>query len=184
MNIDFKLRIFKNDNDLKFDVNEYEDITDFELVFEKLCWNYDGELELDFTENRIVVLSLCDDFKVIYIDIVNLISFLKSDTENEYDLWACEQGSDFHLIHKLNENTVTINFRKGVGCGFPNKLMDDFSIQLDKNEYIKVWGSAIYGLHTNICKYFEGNEDILAQELKRIGISTKKGADSGKRGQT
>lgn len=168
-----RVDFIKRETPYGFDRDEYEDITEFELLLQEFHAFYEGKILFSFTGEHKVEFSYFEDVVVIYVDILQLIDFLDtkdSKSDEVFDLWACEQGSNFHLLHKFNSEFIAICFEKGTDCGYPNRSIEDFVVNLDAKVYSQAWKTALSILCFRLGEISKNNNsyNAIKSELARI----------------
>ncbi|WP_025119085.1 MULTISPECIES: hypothetical protein [unclassified Serratia (in: enterobacteria)] len=135
-----KLRI----NEKKVELDEFLDeeemeLSPFHFSLIELSQYVNGYIDIVFSEAEKITLDLFSDFSVCFDDIVDCIKSAKLSSKKKETIWFCEQGSDFYLDYEVEGDIMVLSFRKGKGVGMINKNVSDFTVEVNKSEYIHHW---------------------------------------------
>ncbi|MDR2209771.1 MAG: hypothetical protein LBE22_12625 [Azoarcus sp.] len=146
------------------DVDEFldEEMPVFQYCLESLSRFIDGEIILYFSSSKRIVLDIFYDFSVCFEEIVESVVLAKRSTVDAGEsIWFFEQGSDFCMDYRVKNDIVHIAFKKGEDVGFPNSEMEDFSVEVDRSEYIEEWTKVF----ESIAALFEDKLDKKLDEM-------------------
>lgn len=147
----YKLLLSGKQFPVSFSKDEFEDITDFSLLLERLNASFEGEILLSF-ENANLSISFDFEFIVEYEEIYQLIQALKNKIITEYDLYFSEQGAEYHLLHKVENGNILLSIkRKNQDVTFLGKTL--------LNDYVETWENIFTDLCLFIRKEFPEHRD-------------------------
>ncbi|WP_323639789.1 hypothetical protein [Pectobacterium polonicum] len=138
--MDIKLKINEKPIELDEFLDEEEmDLSPFGFCLVELSQYINGSIYIFVDEELNVELDLFSDFMVCFEEILDSITSAKLSIYKKWDMWFCEQGSDFHIYYEVSRNAITLSYVKGREIGIINRSIPDFSIQIDSLEYVRVW---------------------------------------------
>ncbi|HHQ6546977.1 TPA: hypothetical protein ACSTJE_001944 [Serratia fonticola] len=118
---------------------EEMELSPFHFSLIELSQYVNGYIDITFNDDDKITLDLLSDFSVCLDDIVDSINAAKLSSVKKETIWFCEQGSDFYLDYEVKEEVMVLSFRKGKGVGMINKNICDFTLEVNKSEYIQHW---------------------------------------------
>ncbi|AOR62477.1 hypothetical protein [Pectobacterium wasabiae] len=140
--MEIKLKVNKKPVEPDEFLNEEEmELSPFHFSLVELSQYLNGFIDITFNDKLNVRLDLFSDFSVCLEDIIDSINAAKTRNCKSEEIWFCEQGSDFYIYYKVNENRLSLSYKKGPGVGGINREMSDFIVHIDTSEYIEKWTS-------------------------------------------
>ncbi|MBF7994832.1 hypothetical protein [Rahnella laticis] len=150
------MQIIFQANDKLVELDPYLDqgemgVSDFQFSLEELSQYITGRIEMRFDLNRKISLDLFYDFAVCYEEIVESVINVNNGFSNKKSIWFCEQGSDFYINYEIEGKNLLLEYKKGGCVGFPNNIIEDFTVSIDRGVYVSEW----VNLFSSIVKLFE-----------------------------
>ncbi|OCG60389.1 hypothetical protein A9G42_11370 [Gilliamella sp. Nev6-6] len=145
MNISLVINEKPPELDEFLDQDEME-LSSFEFALVELSQYINGLIHITFKNGLNVTLDLFSDFLICLDDIINSINAAKLSHTKKETIWFCEQGSDFYLYYEVKDETILLSYKQGKSTGMPNKLLHDFSIEVDSLAYIRNWENIFQAL--------------------------------------
>ncbi|MFQ0827327.1 hypothetical protein AAH211_02300 [Serratia fonticola] len=134
------LKINEKDVELDEFLDEEEmELPPFHFSLIELSQYVNGYIYIVFNDDDEITLDLFSDFSVCFDDIVESINSAKSSSIKKETIWFCEQGSDFYLDYEIKDELMVLSFRKGNGVGMINKNVSNFTVEVNKSEYVQHW---------------------------------------------
>jgi hypothetical protein len=118
---------------------EEMELSPFHFSLIELSQYVNGYIDIAFNDDDKITLDLFSDFSVCFDDIVDSINAAKLSSIKKETIWFCEQRSDFSLDYEVKEDVMVLSFRKGKGVGMMNKNVSNFTVEVNKSEYVQHW---------------------------------------------